>query len=146
MSSFFVAVLKLGVVIGRYSFFLSDSMRISRSLRLSPRTICDIVPLVGEQNTISGFFLSAITGVPALTASPSLTSSLGFNNLKSVGFTARIFEEMVFVIWFKALPFNGMFKPLRNRIWFDIIMKNFAAKIHNICNFVSNEHRNIFYI
>lgn len=43
---------------------------------------------------------------------------------------------MVLVVWFEALPFKGMSKPLLNRIWFDIIVKNFAAKIHNIYNFV----------
>lgn len=40
------------------------------------------------------------------------------------------------MVWFEALPFKGMSKPLLNRIWFDIIVKNFAAKIHNIYNFV----------
>ena len=79
------------------------------------------MPLTGEQNRITGFFLSAITGVPALTGSPSFTRSFGLSPLKSVGLTAKMSGEMLLAIWFIALPFSGMFKPLRKSILFDIL-------------------------
>ena len=138
-----LAVLMFGTSNARKSFVLSVLILTSRSFLFSPLIISETTPLAGEQKTISGRFLSASTGVPALTVSPSLTSNLIFTSLKSVGFTAIISEETVFVIWFLALPFKGMFKPLLNRIWFDIILKNFGAKIHIFCNFVLDEHRNL---
>jgi hypothetical protein len=77
---------------------------------------------------ISGLFLSAITGVPAFTRSPSFTRSLGLRPLKSVGFTAIMLGEMFLAIWFSALPFRGMFKPLRHRILFDIFFLKICGK------------------
>ena len=48
---------------------------------LSPLTIPLTVPLTGEVTRMSGFFLSAITGDPASTASPSRTRRLGSSPL-----------------------------------------------------------------
>ncbi|MPM29055.1 hypothetical protein SDC9_75594 [bioreactor metagenome] len=93
-----VAVLTWGIPIGKYSVFSFASIVIASSFLLSPRTISFTTPLTGEQSLMWGRFLSARTGVPALTSSPSLTSILGLNALKSVGFTATIPGDIVLVI------------------------------------------------
>ena len=106
-------------------------------------TIPHTVPLTEEVRRISGRCLSAITGEPAFTASPSFTSSLGTRPLKSVGFTATMSGTTVLMTSGAATPFTGMLRPFFKARLFDIInevlciSKNTRRSYEKFANFAS---------
>ena len=91
------------------------------SFRLSPRTISLMVPLTGEARRIAGFFLSAMTGEPASTLSPSFTRRRGVNPLSAVGSTATMSGETVLERLSSAAPLTGMSSPFFKTMFLDIV-------------------------
>ena len=89
---------------------------------MSPLTTSCTVPLTGEVRMMSGFLLSAKTGDPARTLSPSLTRRRGVNPLKSVGFTATMSGTTVPFASRAASPLIGMSSPFFKSMMFDIII------------------------
>ncbi|CCX54718.1 unknown [Bacteroides sp. CAG:1060] len=98
----------------------SASMRTASNLRLSPLTNSLTVPLTGDARRMSGFFLSAMTGEPQSTVSPSLTRSLGRSPLMSVGQTATMPGAIALETRSSASPAIGMFRPFFKTMFFDI--------------------------
>ena len=117
-----------------YSWEASASTRTASSLRLSPRTTLFTVPLTGEVTRIWGFCLSARTGEPARTRSPSFTRSLGRKPLKSVGLTATTPGLTVFATFWAAAPFTGMSRPFFKSSWLDIIAVKLSL-LNIMCEF-----------
>ena len=115
--------------------------RIASNFLFSPRAIPHTVPLTGVVNRISGRCLSAITGEPAFTVSPSFTRRRATRPLKSVGFTATMSGTTVLMTSGAATPFRGMLRPFFKARWFDIIFevlcisKNTSRSYEKFANF-----------
>ena len=105
----------------RYSCASFASTVTARSLRLSPRTISLTVPLTGDARRMSAFFLSAITGEPASTLSPSFTRRRGVNPLSAVGSTATMPGDTVLERTDSAAPLTGMSSPFFKTMFLDIV-------------------------
>ena len=104
----------------RASCFSSAFTRMLSNLRRSPRSTMLTVPLTGLTNFTSGCSLSTNKASPAFTASPSLTTTLGFTPVKSSGTSAYSPGHFTVAVSFVALPLRLMSRPLRNLITFAI--------------------------
>ena len=108
------------------SCFPSASTIMPNTLRRSPRTTALTVPLTGDANFTSGQFLLINKASPALTLSPSFTTTLGVTPTKSVGARQYLPFDFSCIFFFSAAPASFMSKPLRNLITLTIIIKGFV--------------------
>ena len=90
---------------------LSASTTTSISLRFSPRTMADTLPLTGEGRVSLGSRLSSTSGCPANTSSPSPTSRRGVKPTTSGGFTAKRSSLLMSTTNLSASPPRGMSSP-----------------------------------
>ena len=88
----------------------------------SPRTMEVTVPLTGDANFTSGWFLFTNSASPAFTWSPSLTTTFGVIPTKQPGtspYSSAFFREVLRV---GASPSRCRSKPLRNLMIFTIVV------------------------
>ena len=91
------------------------------TLRRSPLSMAVTTPLTGEANFTSGHALLTNKASPALTWSPSRTTTLGVTPTKASGTSAySSVSDTCSATSLEALPFRLMSKPLRNLITFAI--------------------------
>ena len=106
------------------SCFSSASTLTQSTFLRSPRTTSRTVPLTGEANLTSGYCLLTNRASPALTLSPSLTTTFGVTPSKSSGTSANLPFDFSWIFFSSALPSRVMSKPLRNLITFAIYIRN----------------------